>query len=53
MMVFTYNIGSEVAAGLVLYPLVKIAAGRAGEVRGGAWALTAISAVYFVFGLPH
>jgi AGZA family xanthine/uracil permease-like MFS transporter len=53
MMVFTYNIGNGLTAGLVLYPVVKIAAGRAREVKGGAWALAAISAVYFVFGLPH
>jgi AGZA family xanthine/uracil permease-like MFS transporter len=53
MMVFTYNIGNGLTAGLVLYPLVKVAAGRAGEVKGGAWALAGISAVYFGFGLPH
>ena len=53
MMVFTYNIGNGLTAGLVLYPLVKLAAGRVREVKGGAWALAAISAVYFVFGLPH
>jgi AGZA family xanthine/uracil permease-like MFS transporter len=53
MMVFTYNIGNGLTAGLVLYPLIKVAAGRAAEVKGGAWALAAISAVYFVFGLPH
>ena len=53
MMVFTYNIGNGLTAGLVLYPLVKVAAGRAAEVKGGAWALAGISAVYFGFGLPH
>jgi len=53
MMVFTYNIGNGLTAGLLLYPLVKAAAGRWREVRGGAWVLAAISAVYFVFGLPH
>jgi AGZA family xanthine/uracil permease-like MFS transporter len=53
MMVFTYNIGNGLTAGLFLYPIVKLAAGRAREVRGGAWTLAATSAVYFVFGLPH
>ncbi len=53
VMVFTYNIGNGLTAGLLLYPAVKLAAGRAREVRGGAWALAAISAVYFVFGQPH
>jgi AGZA family xanthine/uracil permease-like MFS transporter len=53
VMVFSYNIGNGLTAGLLLYPLIKLAAGRAGEVKGGAWALAVISAVYFVFGLPH
>jgi AGZA family xanthine/uracil permease-like MFS transporter len=53
MMVFTYNIGNGLTAGLLLYPVVKVAAGRAREVKGGGWALAAIAAVYFVFGLPH
>ncbi|HVO13135.1 MAG TPA: NCS2 family permease [Vicinamibacteria bacterium] len=53
MMVFTYNIGNGLTAGLLLYPLVKTAAGRWRQVHGGAWVLAAISAVYFAFGLPH
>jgi AGZA family xanthine/uracil permease-like MFS transporter len=53
MIVFTYNVGNGLTAGLVLYPLIKVAAGRAAEVKGGAWALAGISAVYFAFGLPH
>jgi AGZA family xanthine/uracil permease-like MFS transporter len=53
MMAFTYNIGNGLTAGLLVYPAVKAAAGRAREVKGGAWALAAISAVYFVLGLPH
>ena len=53
MMVFTYNIGNGLTAGLALYPVVKLAAGRGREVKGGAWALAGISAVYFVLGLPH
>ncbi|MGE5126363.1 MAG: NCS2 family permease [Betaproteobacteria bacterium] len=53
IMVFTYNIGNGLTAGLLLYPLAKTAAGRMREVRPGAWALAAVSAVYFAFGLPH
>jgi AGZA family xanthine/uracil permease-like MFS transporter len=53
MMVFTYNLGNGLTAGLLLYPVVKTAAGRAREVKGGGWALAAIAAIYFVFGLPH
>jgi len=53
MMVFTYNIGNGLTAGLLLYPLVKLAAGRAREVKPGAWVLAAVCAAYYVFGLPH
>lgn len=53
MMVFTYNIGNGLTAGLLLHPAAKTAAGRWREVHPGGWALFAISAVYYVFGLPH
>ena len=53
MMVFTYNIGNGLTAGLLLYPLLKLAAGRAREVNGGAWALGAICLSYYVFGALH
>ena len=53
MMVFTYNIGNGLTAGLLLYPLLKLAAGRAREVKGGAWALCAICLSYYLFGALH
>jgi AGZA family xanthine/uracil permease-like MFS transporter len=53
MMVFTYNIANGLTAGLALYPLLKLVAGRAREVRPGAWVLAALCASYYVFGLPH
>jgi AGZA family xanthine/uracil permease-like MFS transporter len=53
MMVFTYNIANGLTAGLLLHPIVKVAASRAGEVRPGAWVLAAMSLLYYVFGLPH
>jgi AGZA family xanthine/uracil permease-like MFS transporter len=53
MMVFTYNIGNGLTAGLVLHPLMKVGAGRARQVRAGGWVLGAMCLVYFVFGLPH
>ncbi len=53
MMVFTYNIGNGLTAGLVLHPVLKLAAGRAREVRPGGWVLGAVCLAYFVFGLPH
>jgi AGZA family xanthine/uracil permease-like MFS transporter len=53
MMVFTYNIANGLTAGLVLYPLVKLAGGKGRELRAGSVALALLCAVYYVFGLPH
>jgi AGZA family xanthine/uracil permease-like MFS transporter len=53
MMVFTYNIGNGLTAGLLLHPVVKLAAGRAREIRPGGAVLAALCAVYYVFGMPH
>ncbi len=53
LVVFTYNIANGLTAGLALYPVVKVAAGRAREVRAGAWVLAAMSVLYYGFGLPH
>ena len=51
VMVFTYNIGNGLTAGLVLYPLVKLLAGR--KVGAGAIVLALICLSYYLFGLPH
>jgi len=53
MMLFTYNIANGLTAGLVLYPLMKLAAGRFKELTGGAMVLGLLCAGYYVFGLPH
>jgi adenine/guanine/hypoxanthine permease len=53
MMVFSYNIANGLTAGLLLYPVVKLAAGRANDVSAGSLALAALCAVYYLFGLPH
>jgi adenine/guanine/hypoxanthine permease len=53
VMVFTYNIANGLTAGLALYPVVKLLAGRVGEVRAGTWVLAALCGLYYVFGLPH
>lgn len=53
MMVFTYNIANGLTAGLLLYPVVKLLAGRGRELSGGAWALAGLCALYYAFGLPH
>jgi AGZA family xanthine/uracil permease-like MFS transporter len=53
MIVFTYNIANGLTAGLLVWPLLKAAAGRLREVSPGALALALLSAVYYAFGLPH
>jgi AGZA family xanthine/uracil permease-like MFS transporter len=49
LMSFTYNIGIGITAGLVLYPVCKVVAGRRREVRGGLWVLAALSLLFFIF----
>jgi AGZA family xanthine/uracil permease-like MFS transporter len=53
MIVFTYNIGNGLTAGLALYPLVKLATGRWRDLNVGSLVLAAACLVYYVFGLPH
>lgn len=53
LMAFTYNVANGLTAGLVLHPLMKLAAGRWRELHPGGILLAGLCAVYFVFGLPH
>jgi AGZA family xanthine/uracil permease-like MFS transporter len=53
VMVFTYNVGNGLTAGLLLYPIVKAGAGRWRDLNGGSLVLAALCLIYFVFGLPH
>jgi len=53
MMIFTYNIANGLTAGLVLYPVMKLLAGRAREINGGSIVLAALCLIYYLFGLPH
>jgi AGZA family xanthine/uracil permease-like MFS transporter len=53
MMVFTYNIGNGLTAGLTLYPILKLATGKARDLNWGSVVLAALCAVYYIFGLPH
>ena len=53
LMVFTYNIANGLTAGLVLYPIGKIAAGRARELNWGTIVMALLCLTYYVFGLPH
>ncbi|MGD0094512.1 MAG: NCS2 family permease [Planctomycetota bacterium] len=53
MMLFTYNIANGLTAGLVVYPIVKLAAGRGRELSAGNVVLALLCLVYYAFGLPH
>ena len=53
MMIFSYNIANGLTAGLVLYALLKIAAGRIKDLNSGSMLLAALCMLYFLFGLPH
>jgi AGZA family xanthine/uracil permease-like MFS transporter len=49
LMSFTYNIGVGITAGLVLYPLLKLAAGRWREIHAGLWMLCGLSILFYIF----
>lgn len=53
MMLFTYNIANGLTAGLVVYPVLKLASGRWRELNGGTLILATLCAGYYLFGLPH
>jgi AGZA family xanthine/uracil permease-like MFS transporter len=53
LMSFTYNIGIGVTAGFILYPLFKLGAGRANEVKPGLLTLAGLSLLFFVFFPYH
>ena len=53
MMVFTFNIANGLTAGLVVYPLVKLLAGRARDLNAGMLVLAGLCALYYGFGIVH
>jgi AGZA family xanthine/uracil permease-like MFS transporter len=53
MMLFTYNIANGLTAGLLVYPIMKLAAGRYKELNAGAVVLALLCLIYYLFGLPH
>jgi len=53
MMIFSYNIANGLTAGLVVYPLMKLLAGRWREINAGSIVLALLCLVYYAFGLPH
>ncbi len=53
LMLFSFNIGNGLTAGLILHPVMKLGTGRWRDVTGGGLVLAALCLVYYVFGLPH
>jgi AGZA family xanthine/uracil permease-like MFS transporter len=53
MMLFTYNIANGLTAGLVIYPVLKVASGRWRDLNAGTGILALLCAAYYLFGLPH
>lgn len=49
LMIFTYNIGVGMTAGLLSYPLIKLCTGRMRDVSAGMWVLALLSLLFFVF----
>ncbi len=49
LMSFTYNIGIGMTAGFVIYPVIKVGAGRVREVSGGLWFLWFLSVLFYIF----
>jgi AGZA family xanthine/uracil permease-like MFS transporter len=49
LMIFTYNIGVGMTAGLLSYPLIKLCTGRGREVSSGMWVLALLSLSFFIF----
>ncbi|MGO9515470.1 MAG: NCS2 family permease [Candidatus Korobacteraceae bacterium] len=49
LMAFTFNIAIGICAGFVLYPICKIVAGKASQLKPGLWVLTGLSLLFFIF----
>jgi AGZA family xanthine/uracil permease-like MFS transporter len=49
MMIFTYNVGVGLTAGLLSYPLLKVISGRRREVAPGMWVFAALSMLFYIF----
>jgi AGZA family xanthine/uracil permease-like MFS transporter len=49
LMIFTYNIGVGMTAGLLAYPLLKTMANRSREVPAGMWVFAALSLLFYIF----
>jgi AGZA family xanthine/uracil permease-like MFS transporter len=48
MMIFTFNVGVGMTAGLLSYPLLKLIARRGKDVTAGMWAFAALSLLFYI-----
>ena len=48
LMVFTFNIGVGMTAGLLAHPVLKTMAGRGREVRAGSWVFAGLSLLFYL-----
>jgi AGZA family xanthine/uracil permease-like MFS transporter len=49
MMSFTYNLGIGLTTGFVVYPVVKVLAGRYRDVSAGMWVMGVLGTLFFIF----
>jgi AGZA family xanthine/uracil permease-like MFS transporter len=49
LMIFTFNIGVGMTAGLLSYPLLKTMAGKYRDVPGGMWVFALLSLLFYIF----
>lgn len=49
LMIFTYNIGVGMTAGMIAYVLLKLFTGKVAEVKPGMWVLALLSVSLFIF----
>jgi len=49
LMIFTYNIGVGMTAGMITYVLLKACTGKRDEIKPGMWVLAALSVSLFIF----
>ncbi len=49
LMSFSFNIGIGMTAGFIVYTIVKLISGKAKEISGAIWVLSAVSVLFFVF----
>ena len=48
LMIFSFNIGVGMTAGLLSYPLLKTIAGRYREVPAGMWVFALLSLLFYI-----